>query len=581
MLLQLKVRDFGIIEDMEWELAPGLNVVTGETGAGKSLVVEAIEALLEGKVDDDAIRYGCDRSIIEGVFLLSAGSLPRLQEFLKGNGIEAEDGTLVIRCESARQGRSIARVNGQAMPRKVLQELGRLLIDIHGQSQHLSLLDKRSHLDFLDAFGHTMELRQEFALRAAELSRVERELGSLVERERDRARRQEFLRFQVDEIKRANLRIGEDAELEQEKAVLAQVERLKELGREAYQALSGEGTISAADRLTEAATALRRLVELDPRLAEQLETLSEAIYATEDVAQQLRSYTQRLEDNPQRLEEVEARLEMVRSLKRKYGQTIEEIQGYLLQAEKELEELSVTEEKRSELEEVRERLKHQMGEIASRLSSARVAAAEKLTLAVKKELEELNLGRVEFQVSITQQLAGDGIPLPDGRVCTFNSDGVDSVEFLVSTNPGEPLKPLSKIASTGELSRFTLALKSALSRADRTPLLIFDEIDIGVGGRSGEVVGKKLWDLAREHQVICVTHLPQVAVFADAHYRVEKLKTGSRTVSQLKPLHDEERLKEIALMLAGPGYTRVSLDDARLMMERAGQWKQGAITAGS
>ncbi len=580
MLLQLKVRDFGIIENLEWEPAPGLNVVTGETGAGKSLVVEAIEALLEGRVDDDAIRYGCDKCVIEGVFLLPEKSLPRLWEFLKENDLEVDDDTLVIRCEFIRQGRSVVRVNGRAVSRKLLQEFGRLLIDVHGQSQHLSLLDRRCHLDFLDAFGHTLELRQEFAARAADLNRLEQELRSLTEKERDKVRRQEFLRFQVDEIRRANLRAGEDAELEQERAVLAQVERLKELSHQAYQSLSGDSTISAVDRLNEAAVALKRLVELDPRLAEQLETLTEAIYSAEDVAQQLRAYGQRLEDNPQRLEEVEARLELIRSLKRKYGESIEAVLDYMEKAEKELEELSVAEEKRAALEEARKRLKSEMGEIASKLSSARAAAAKKLITAVRMELEELSLGQVDFQVWITQQAVEDGIPLPDGRVCAFNADGVDNIEFLVSTNPGEPLKPLSKIASTGELSRFTLALKSALSRADRTPLLIFDEIDIGVGGRSGEVVGRKLWGLAREHQVICVTHLPQVAAFADAHYRVEKHEVGTRTVSRLQSLSGEERLGEIAAMLAGSGYTKVSLEDARLMLKRAGDWKQRAGVAG-
>ncbi len=576
MLLQLKVKDFGIIESLDWGLAAGLNVVTGETGAGKSLVIEAIEALLEGKAGDDAIRYGCDRSVIEGVFALSKKALPRVRRFLEENGLDIDDDTLVIRCEFSRQGRSLVRINGQAVSRKILQELGRLLIDIHGQSQHLSLLDKHSHLDFLDAYGHILGLRQEFSARAAELSRLEQELKKLTEVERDRVRRQEFLRFQTDEIKRANLRAGEDVELEQEKVVLAQAEKLKALCHQAYEALCGDATTPAVDRLNEAVVAIRRLAELDSTLAEQLEHLTQAVYITEDVAHEVRAYGQRLEDNPQRLEEVEARLELIRNLKRKYGQSIEEILGYMERAEKELKELSVSEERRAELEDRRLQLKREMGELASRLSNARLAAAEKLVQAVKEELEELNLGQVDFRVSVIQQATEDGIPLPDGRVCTFDSDGADIVEFLVSTNPGEPLKPLVKIASTGELSRFTLALKGALSKADMTPLLIFDEIDIGVGGRSGEVVGKKLWTLARDHQVICVTHLPQVAAFADTHYRVEKTESGGRIVSRLEHLDGEERLKEIAVMLAGPEYTEVSLQDACGMLGRAASWKHSA-----
>jgi DNA repair protein RecN (Recombination protein N) len=579
LLLELSVKNLGIIESIDWSLGRGLNVITGETGAGKSLIIDAVETLLEGKVGEEVIRHGSNEAQIEGIFALPESEhLKQLRELLDENGLKSDDDNLVISCESKRHGRGIVRVNGRATTRTILRQIGRLLIDIHGQSQHLSLLDTRYHLDFLDAYGHTMELRGSFNAKVAELHKLEQELKVLVDAEKDAARRQEFLSFQLDEIRKAELRPGEEEELEKERTLLSSAEKLKAMSYEAYQALGREdasrGSAPALDKLNEALAVMKKLVELDPALSQQLSSLEDAVYRVEETAREISAYSGRLEQNPERLEEVESRFEVIKSLKRKYGQTIADILSFLEKTEKELEGISRSSERQAELEKMRSELKVEMGKIAAELSTARSATAQKLVAEVKKELKDLSMSQVEFQVSLTREEAEDGIPLSDGKTYAFNSEGVDVVEFMASTNPGEPVKPITKIASTGEISRFTLALKCALSEVDSIPILIFDEIDIGVGGRSGEIIGKKLWTLAQNRQVICVTHLPQIAAYADAHYNVHKEESGARTVSLLQPLEGEERTMEIAVMLAGPQYTEVSLTDARGVMHRAQTWKQ-------
>jgi DNA repair protein RecN (Recombination protein N) len=577
LLVELRVKNLGIIEDMNWKLGEGLNIITGETGAGKSLVIDAVELLLAGKADEEVIRHGADQAQIEGVFSLpQKENLASLKALLAGKELAADEDSLVIDCQLRRQSPDIIRVNGHAVPKAFLRQLGSLLVDIHGQSQHLSLFDIQSHLDFLDAYAHTMELRQEFSAKAKELNKVEQELKALEKDEQERARREEFLRFQLEEISRAQLKEGEEPELERERDILASAEKLKAISYEAYRALSEEEPGQAApalDRLNEAAQAIKKLAEIDPSLKEQLDFLEESIEGLTETARSLRAYSDNLEYDPNRLEEIESRLELIRGLKRKYGQDISQVLDYQTKAQKELEEVAGSEERSAQLKETAAALKEEMGQMAQRLSSERAKAAAKLTGEVKKELNELNMPQVEFQVSLSQGKDENGIPLPDG-LYAFTNEGIDKVEFMASTNPGEPLKPLAKIASTGELSRFTLALKGALTEADRIPVLIFDEIDIGVGGRSGEIIGKKLSNLARNHQVVCVTHLPQIAAFADAHFSVHKELAGARTLSRLNSLEDEARLKELAIMLAGANYSQTALTNARELRHKAESWKK-------
>lgn len=581
MLLELRVRDFGIIEDMNWSLSSGLNVITGETGAGKSLVIDAVEALLSGKIDEENIRYGANETHIEGVFTLfkKENDIPQLRALLLDNGLDTDDGTLVISCELHRQGRSVARVNRHTVPRGLLYQIGCSLIDIHGQSEHLSLLNTEYHLDFLDSYAHALDLRHSFGTKVSELHQAEQELESLAKEGKEIAHHEELLRFQIDEIRQAKLRAGEEAELEQERNILSSSEKLKASSYEIYNTLYGEDvsspSASALEKLNEAVQTMRKLVELDPALKQQLDTLEGTVPELEEIARDIHSYADRMEYDPKRLEEIESRLELIRNLKRKHGQSIAEIFEYLQKVEKELDKLSYSLDRSTELKQLRNSLKQEMGHIAFELSQARTRAAKKLAVEVKKELRDLKMSQVQFEVSINQkQYQEEGIPFPDGKNYAFSKGGVDAVEFMASTNPGEPVKPLAKIASTGEISRFMLALKGALSKTDNIPILVFDEIDIGVGGRCGEIIGEKLWALAQNRQVICVTHLPQIAAFADEHHSIQKMIYGNRTLSTLETLQGESRIGELAAMLTGSQYTEASVNSIRELVQKAELWKE-------
>ena len=578
MLYELTVKDFGIIEEIAWRPAEGLNVITGETGAGKSLVVDAVEALLSGQVQEEDIRHGSQEARVEGIFHVSLDKREAaIHAMLSEKGLQADEGTLIITGNFRRQGRTTPRVNSQAVSKSLLRDIGAFLIDIHGQSGHLSLLNKDQHLEFLDAYAHTRDIRRDFGVMASELSQAEREILALSKSEQDLSRQVELLNFQIDEISRAELQAGEEAALERELALLTSAEKLKTSSYEIYRILYGdEGALassSVVDKVNEVLPVLKQMAETDPSLQSRLDSLEGMVYGLEELAREVRSYGENLNYDPQRLEEVQVRLELIRTLKRKYGGSIDEVLDYLAKAQAELEGITCSGERREHLEAAIEQLKNDMGTLASQLSEKRSRAAEKLATAVKNELGELNMSQVEFDVSVTREISPEGIPFPDGEIYRFDATGADNVVFMASTNPGEPLKPLDRIASTGEISRFMLALKSALAEADTIPVLIFDEIDIGVGGRSGEVIGRKLWKLSRNHQVVCVTHLPQIAAFADGHYNVSKQSAGERTVSTIEALQGDARLNEMAVMIAGPRFTASSLDAAGELIQKAEAWK--------
>ena len=582
MLDELTVRGFGIIEGITWRPAAGLNVITGETGAGKSLVVDAVEALLSGQIQEEDIRHGSDEARVEGIFHVARSEREEaLRGLLEEKGLQADDEALLLACDFRRQGRTTPRVNRQAVSRSLLRDIGAVLVDIHGQSQHLSLLNKDRHLDFLDACARTTALRHDFSAMVTELYQVERDIKALSRNEQELERQKELLAFQIDEIEKAELRAGEEEELGRELTLLTSAEKLKAAAYEIYRIIYGEDGASelssAVDRVNEALPVLRSASEADPSLQAKLGYLEEIVSGLEELARELRAYGDNLAYDPARLEEVQNRLELLRTLKRKYGGSIEAVLDYLAKAGAELEGLTSSKERQEQLEARKVQLKKEMGGLASRLSAERARAAGKLAGAVKKELADLSMAQVEFDVSISRESSADGIPFPDGEYYKFDSSGVDDVVFIASTNPGEPMKPLDRIASTGEISRFMLALKSALAEADTIPVLIFDEIDIGVGGRSGEVIGRKLWKLSRSHQVVCVTHLPQIAAFADAHFNVSKQTAGERTVSTLATLDGDAHLKELAVMIAGPRYTNTAFNTAGELMEKAEAWKQGTI----
>jgi DNA repair protein RecN (Recombination protein N) len=576
LLLELRVQDFGIIEDIYWKLGDGLNIITGETGAGKSLIVDAVELLLNGTSSEDVIRSGAVKAKIEGIFSISEEKKNTdLRLLLNEKDLAFNEDTLILNYEIRKEKPGIAKINGQAVTKTFLRQVGQLLIDIHGQSEHLSLLDKKQQLLFLDAYAHCIDLRKQFALKVAHLHEIESELITIFQSEQDSVRKEEFLKYQIEEIKQANLHPGEDEELENERNIISYAEKLKEYSVKTYQALSetdpSQHSVSALTKIFEAAQNLKKLVNLDPTLNKQLDYLNKTIYGLEEIARDIHFYGDRLLNDPSRLEEIESRLELIRGLKRKYGKTISDILNYRDKVKLELEGINNSLEKSLKLKNQKEGLKKELGVIALKLSQIRSQSAVKMIADVMKELEDIQMSQVKFEISISQAPSPDGIG--DDKCFAFNEDGIDNVEYLVSTNPGEPLKSLSKIASTGELSRFTLAVKESLSEADNIPILLFDEIDIGIGGRNGDIIGRKLWNLAKYHQIICVTHLPQIAVYADEHFYVDKKSQNSRTTTSLERLSADQRIKELAAMLDGPNYSRTALKNAIELKKKTDYWK--------
>jgi len=566
LLAELTIRDLAIIDELHLRFGEGLNVLTGETGAGKSIIVDAVSLLLGGRGDAGLIRAGAGRASVEGVFRLDAEARAAVEPTLEADGLEGDEpGILVLSREIRKEGRNICRINGRAVALKSLQSVGECLVDIHGQTEHLSLMRVREHADLLDRYGGLWPLRQEVADRVAELRAVRRELGSLRRDERELARRTDLLQYQVSEIDAARLEPGEDQELGTERTRLANAEQLQALAQEAFTALyeSGEEQASAVDLLQAAALALAGLLRLDPSTSALAETAEQVSYQLEDLAEQVREYRDQVEFNPRRLNQVEERLSLIHNLQRKYGDSIADVLAFAERARQELETIEHSEERIAELEAEEDRLLHEIGRLGGELSRQRGEAGQRLAAGIEAELDELSMARARFGVDLAWRDDPDGAYVDEagrngtqGQRIAFDSSGLDRVEFLVAPNVGEPLKPLIRIASGGETSRLMLALKTVLAQADRTPTLIFDEIDAGIGGRVGGVVGHKLWgltrgdgDVVRCHQVLCVTHLPQLASYGDVHLHVSKGVVGGRTVTNVEALEGKDLEEEMAGML--------------------------------
>jgi len=589
VLAELCIRDFAIIDELQWSFAPGFSAMTGETGAGKSIIVDAVGLVLGGRADSTVVRAGADCAIIEATFRLGPAQRAAIDPVLEREGLEGDDSALLLLGREVRLGgRSIARVNGRAVTLALLSEVAYGLVDIHGQSEHLSLLRVREHVNLLDRYAELWPLRAQVAELAGQVRAVRRELADLVRSEQELAHRADLLQFQIGEIGATALQRGEEEELLEERLRLANAEQLAGLTGEALRALEqGEGeALAVLDLLGLALRALEGLARVDPALEPQLRAAEGVNYQVEELARSLRDYQEQVEYNPQRLQEVEERLVLIRRLERKYGPAIPDVLAYAEKAAQELDTLTHSEERIAELHMEEERLLVELGQVALELSLRRREAARRLAAGIEGELQDLRMEGARFGVDFQWREDPEGLPLPQPvsrftfhvsssgveevgvanleseaspRVA-FDSSGIDRVEFLVSPNPGEPLKPMAKIASGGETSRLMLALKTVLSRADETPTLIFDEIDQGIGGRVGATVGEKLWSLSAgsgpgglRHQVLCVTHLPQLAAFGDVHFHVEKVVEGERTVTRVRQLQDRARVEELAQMLGASG----------------------------
>ncbi len=631
MLLELNIKDFAIIDSLHLTLHRLFNVFTGETGAGKSIIIDAVNALLGGKIGADFVRAGCERATVEGIFSIDA--LPPIQpdwmpfeasvsSFEEHNGYEShveqaqqgqqgqqpatssdadiadarialatllhscditpEDGQLILSRDIHRSGRTLARINGRTVPQQVLQQVASWLVDIHGQSEHMSLLRPDQHINFLDRYADVLPLRDQLAEKVTEWRTALKRLADLQKNEKEQARRADTLRYEIDEIDKAALQPGEIEELEAERKVLNNAERLRELCVSIYGAISGgehatDDFQPALDLLRPALRSMNELVRLDKDLQEYETTLSEAIYQLEDIAASLSSYESDIEDDPRRLAEIEERFDLIARLKRKYGTTIEEILRLAEDNRAELDTIIHSDELIADLQEQDHRFRHAIGQLAAQLSARRREAAGRLSAEMEEQLNDLNMQRARFSVEFIQTPDERGVPASlDGQAeqnYACDATGIDRVQFLIAPNPGEPFKPLTKIASGGETSRLMLALKSILSAADATPTLIFDEIDAGISGKSGQIVGEKLWQLTRNHQVIVVTHLPQIAAFADTHYNVNKQIFDERTVTLVNELRPEQRVREIAQIMGGNA-SEFSMKSAEELLARSYLWKE-------
>ena len=573
MLEELRIRNFAVIDRLELRFGAGFNVITGETGAGKSILVDAVELLLGGRADPVYVRAGSERSLIEGFIRLGGPArLDVMAALEREDLVDADEPDyLTITREIRRAGRSTARVNGIAVRSEVLSEVGGALFDIHGQSQHLSLFRPRHHIDLLDRYANLLDARAGLAQMVSELTAMQGEMRRLRDDRQAARRRADLLRHEVEEIASANLDPAEEDALTAERNRLANSEQLAQLAGGAAQLLNGDergAGAAAVDSLMEVAAALQRLARIDVEMAADYELAESLAQQSQELALNLARYADAVEFDPQRLDQLEERLELIRTLKRRYRvNSIAEIIAYAERAAAELESIAHSDERLSQLRRQEEQLLRHIGDISRRLSAARGKAGASLSAAIVRELADLRMERTQFEVLLAQAEHPAGCIVGDQRY-KFDAKGMDDVEFMLSANPGAPPQPLAKVASGGEAARIMLALKRVLTAADQTPILIFDEVDQGIGGRLGAVVGEKLWSLSAQHQVLCVTHLPQLASYADAHFQAHKDVASSQAATRVQALaSDEARIGELAAMLGAAG--DAGIQSARDMLAAA------------
>jgi len=561
MLRELHIKNFAIIDDLTIEFGKGFNVLTGETGAGKSIIISALCLALGERATGEIIRSGEKEALVEAFFELSPHKLnPSIHRSLQDMGIDINDGILLRRIIST-QGKSRAYVNNSIVNVQTLSEISKSIIDVHGQYEHQSLLSPYIQMELLDTYGGLTAQRNEFKEIYEKQALLKRQITELREKGRERSQRIDMLKFQIDEINDARLKIGEEEELIEEIKILSNAARLAELSNRAYESLYSSDSACLAN-LLKILNDLKEISSIDPRVKDITNSTEECIPLLEETAYFLRDYREKIEFSPERLDSLQERLELIKGLKKKYGDSIQEILEYREGAIRELDELQHSEERLEALESQLEELKGLLTEKARSLSEKRRTISPEIEQRVMTELSNLSMPDTRFSIKITQEKGNDTL---DGFKAT--PEGIDKIEFLISPNPGEELKPLSKIASGGELSRVMLVLKEILASEDRIPVLVFDEIDAGIGGITARTVGQKLKNLSSEHQVICITHLPQIASYADTHLKIEKKIKEERTTVEIRRIEKEERAVEIARMLSGDS-TKVSIKHAQELLKK-------------
>ncbi|MEC2325128.1 DNA repair protein RecN [Lederbergia lenta] len=557
MLQELSIKNFAIIDEISVSFNKGLTVLTGETGAGKSIIIDAVHLLVGGRGSSEFVRHGEKKAEIEGLFYLEKDHpcFRKSAEF----GIEIEEGMLILRRDIAQTGKSVCRINGKLVTISILREIGSTIIDIHGQHEHQELMDESMHLHLLDQYGKeeigkTLNNYQEIYV---QYDHTAKQMKQLTENEQQMAHRLDLLRFQLQEIQAANLKVNEDDELIEEKSRLTNFEKIFDAIKSGYEGLQGEQR--GMDYIGHAMGHLETAAELDNNYVEVLDAVTTTYYALEDVVGTLRTELDKLEFDPMRLNEVESRLNEINQLKRKYGSSVEEIIEYSAKIEEEIELITNRDVRLNQLEAKLTSLKEDLMLEGRQLSDLRKKWSKKLTKAIHYELKQLYMDKTIFEPVFISSSDVEGL----------RQDGLDEIAFYITTNPGEPLKPLSKVASGGELSRMMLALKTIFSKHQGITSIIFDEVDTGVSGRVAQSIAEKIHQVSAHSQVLCISHLPQVAAMADTHLFISKDIIAGRTKTSLHILNKEEKIKEIGRMISGVEITDVTKEHAKELLDIA------------
>nr|WP_306470813.1 DNA repair protein RecN [Ectobacillus ponti] len=564
----MSIKNFAIIESLNISFQKGLTVLSGETGAGKSIIIDAISLLVGGRGSAEFVRYGTEKAEIEGLFYLEDHHVACIEKAAELD-IDVSDGMVILKRDIAASGKSVCRMNGKLVTLSALRELGKTLVDIHGQHETQDLMNEQRHLHMLDHFDaeHILKQLDKYQEQFAEYERLKKQLRSFTQNEQQMAHRLDLIQFQLEEIQKAELQPGEEQDLMEERLKIANFEKIYKALGDAYRSLGGDS--GGLDHVRNAMNQVESISDLDASLKESHDTIANSYYLLEEVSYTLREKLDLMEYDPNRLDEIETRLNEIRMLKRKYGNTIEEILEYASKIE---QEISTIENKDIHIEQTRKQLKQaEAGAVAEaqKLSGMRRRLADHLTEAIHQELRELYMDKTRFEVMIGTQRGGADDPEVDGEAVKLTDGGYDAVEFYISTNPGEPLKPLSRVASGGELSRIILALKSIFSKQQGVTSVIFDEVDTGVSGRVAQAIAEKIYKVSVNSQVLCISHLPQVASMGDTHLFIRKQIVNDRTLTSVTVLNEEEKVVEIARMISGVEITDLTTEHARELLQQA------------
>lgn len=558
MLKELNIRNFAIIEELSVNFENGLTVLTGETGAGKSIIIDAVHLLCGGRASQEFVRHGAKKAELTGLFFVPDRH-PAFDKLMEA-GIDQEDGTIILRRDINENGKSICRVNGKLVPLSVLREIGSTLVDIHGQHENQELMDEKRHIDLLDQFAEKQlrPIKQKYQQMYDKYRSLKREVDAININEQQIAQRIDLYQFQIQELEEAKLSVKEEEELLEERKRLQNFHKIYEHAVQAYEAISGE--MKGLDCIGEAMGALEDIVPLDEQFNDSFEAVSSSFYSLQDASYQIKNIIDELEFDPERLNEVESRLAQYQMLKRKYGSTVEEIITYYEKIKEELNTLLNRDEAIQQKEQQLRKMEAELEHLCDELTKVRKKCAATLSEAIMNELRDLHMEKAKFIVQFE-------------RLNNFDSNGKDYISFYISTNVGEPPKSLPKIASGGELSRIMLALKTIFSSKSQITSIIFDEVDTGVSGRVAQAIAEKISNISLNSQVLCISHLPQVAAMADQHYLILKQVEKNRTYTTVKKIEDEKRVEEISRMMSGAEITELTLQHARELLKLANEKK--------